>query len=101
MKTNTPFTSKIKGKKYSVYASDGKTKKLVHFGATGYSDYTKHGDDDRKKLYIQRHKTNEDWLKSGLFTAGFWSRWVLWNLPTITQSVKNVQQKFNLPVNQL
>jgi hypothetical protein len=98
MNTNTPFASKSKGKKLSVYASDGKTTKLIHFGADGYSDYTKNRDDNRKKSYIERHKTNEDWTKSGLFSAGFWSRWILWNEPTIQDSVKDVQKRFNLPV---
>lgn len=98
MKTNTPFKSKLKEKKFSVYASNGKTTKLVHFGATGYSDYTKHKDETRKKNYIQRHKNNEDWSKSGIFTAGFWARWILWNEPTIEASVKYTQNKFNLPI---
>lgn len=101
MNTNTPFPSKLKDKKLSVYASDGKTTKLVHFGATGYSDYTKHHDPARKKRYLDRHKQNENWAKSGLFTAGFWARWVLWNHHTIESSVKDVQKRFNLPVKQI
>ena len=31
-------------------------KKTIHFGASGYSDYTKHKDDDRKERYLARHK---------------------------------------------
>jgi hypothetical protein len=36
----------------------------------------------RKQRYINRHKNNETWSKSGTDTAEFWSRWLLWNLPT-------------------
>ena len=35
--------------------------KKVSFGATGYSDFTQHKDEDRKKSYIARHKTNQNW----------------------------------------
>ncbi len=47
--------SNEKGKKWSL--SDGE--KTVNFGALGYEDYTTHQDSDRKRLYINRHKTNE------------------------------------------
>lgn len=79
------------GKKYTVYV-DGKT---VHFGATGYSDFTKHKDVERKKRYITRHK-KENWKKSGIKTAGFWSRWLLWNKPTITGSKRDISNRFSV-----
>ena len=28
----------------------------IHFGASGYEDYTIHKDDKRKELYIKRHE---------------------------------------------
>lgn len=93
---NTPFPSKRKGKKFSVYAFDGKKTKLIHFGAKGYSDYTIHKDADRKNRYITRHRKNENWSKSGIFTAGFWSRWILWNKPTFNFSVIDTLDRFNL-----
>lgn len=96
MITNIPFKSKNKNKKFSVYAYDGKRIKLIHFGAKGYSDYTIHKDIERKKRYINRHSKNENWDKSGLFTAGFWSRYILWNRPTFKESLNNTISKFNL-----
>lgn len=59
---------------------DGKT---VHFGATGYQDYTTHKDAQRKQRYINRHRAREDWTKRGVATAGFWARWLLWNQETL------------------
>lgn len=82
----------------SVYAYDGNKIHLVHFGAKGYSDFTIHRDEDRKKRYLQRHAENEDWNKSGLFTAGFWSRWILWNKTNLTDSINDTQKRFNLIV---
>jgi hypothetical protein len=72
--------------------------KTVHFGANGYSDYTKHKDEDRMKSYTKRHKVNENWGKSGLRTAGFWSKWVLWNKPSFTGSLKDMETRFNLKI---
>ena len=77
------------GKKYDAVI-DGK--KTVSFGATGYSDFTKHKDEDRKKNYIARHKPNQDWKDHT--TAGFWAKNILWNKPTIEASVRDTNQKF-------
>ena len=84
--------SSKKDKKYQVKINN----KTVHFGAAGYSDYTKHKDAQRKQRYINRHKKRENWNKSGVYTAGFWSRWILWNKPTIRDSKSNVQQRFGI-----
>lgn len=76
-----------------------------HFGQQGFKDYTIYSkelipdDAYKKKLaYIARHKKNEDWNKSGIHTAGFWSRWILWNEPTIEKSIKDVEKKFDVKI---
>lgn len=81
-------------KKYMVKVEN----KTIHFGQKGASDYTKHGDKDRKDRYIDRHKKNENWNKSGLQTAGFWSKHLLWNKPTISNSIKNIESNFNVDI---
>ena len=78
-----------KDKKYMARIDDTRS---VHFGAKGYSDYTVHKDDERKERYINRHKKNENW--NDFNTAGFWSRWVLWNKPTITESIRDINNRF-------
>ena len=45
--------------------------KTVSFGQKGASDFTKHKSPDRKDRYIDRHKKNEDWTKSGAKLLGF------------------------------
>ena len=69
-------------------------KKKISFGASGYSDYTKHKDNDRKNRYIDRHKSNEDWTKSGIRTPGFMSKNLLWNKPTLEASIKDLNKKY-------
>ena len=76
--------SNKKGKKYDAVI-DGK--KTVSFGASGYSDFTKHKDEDRKKNYIARHKPNQNWKDHT--TAGFYAKNILWNKPTIEASIRD------------
>lgn len=73
---------------------DGKT---IHFGATGYSDYTQHKDGKKMTRYLERHKRGgENWKKSGIKTAGFWSRWLLWNKPTLAASKQDMTARFKI-----
>jgi hypothetical protein len=78
-----------KNKKYDARI-DGK--KTISFGSAGMSDYRIHKDDERKQRYLDRHKKNENW--SDPKTAGFMSRWLLWNKPTLTESIKDTNNRF-------
>jgi len=68
--------------------------KTIKFGEAGAEDYTIHKDDERKKLYIARHEKNENWTKSGIATAGFWSKHLLWNKKTINASLNDIKKTF-------
>ena len=70
---------------------DGPT---VHFGATGYQDYTQHGDETRKAAYLQRHEARETWTLQGVESAGFWARWMLWNKRSLRASAADIQRRF-------
>ena len=70
--------------------------KKVSFGASGYSDFTQHKDKDRKDRYIARHKPKQNW--NDLKTAGAWAKGILWNKPTITASIKDMEQKNNIDI---
>ena len=85
--------SSRKDKKYMAIFEDGKK---VHFGAKGYSDFTKHKDPERKERYIARHRINEDW--EDIKTPGTWSRWILWNKPTLVDSIRDMEDKFGVNI---
>ena len=70
-------------------------KKTIHFGQAGASDFTKHKDEDRKARYFVRHQKREDWGKTGVDTAGFYSKHVLWNKPTLEASVNDLNKRFS------
>ena len=106
-------------KKFRAILEDGRT---VDFGASGYSDYTKHKNPSRMRSYVLRHggrvpgrtlaerdprkiqsmmldvtvSDKEDWKKSGIDGAGFWSRWYLWGHPSFEGAKKIIAKKFGL-----
>jgi len=83
-----------KDKKYMAIFKHKDHLKIIHFGAAGMSDYTIHKDPERKKRYIIRHKKNEHW--DDPITAGSLSRYVLWNKPSLRESIKDYKKRFNL-----
>jgi hypothetical protein len=84
------------GKKFKAMFNMGNNVfKVVHFGASGYSDYTTNHNDEKKRLYLLRHHANENW--NNPTSAGALSRWILWNKPTLRESVEDFKRKFNSP----
>ena len=53
MKYYYPYPANNGKHKYFIIT---KSDKKIYFGAVGYSDFTKHKDEERKQLYINRHK---------------------------------------------
>ena len=106
-------------KKFRAILEDGRT---VDFGASGYSDYTKHKNPSRMRSYVLRHggqipkrtvaerepkkihklmedvnrSDKEDWNMSGVGGAGFWSRWYLWSQPTIPEVQRFMSKRFGI-----
>ena len=66
----------------------------VKFGAVGYTDYTLSKDKERRDRYLERHKANENWNKPD--TPGALSRWILWNQPTLKESISDFKTRFHL-----
>ena len=69
------FVSTRKDKKYMILND---SKKFIHFGATGYEDFTKHMDENRRRLYLDRAtKIKGNW-KSDKFSPNNLSIHLLW-----------------------
>jgi len=75
--------------KFTAVFPDGKS---VHFGRKGYSDFTKHKDPQRMQMYLTRHRKRENWTRTGRYTAGFWSRWLLWSRPSFKSALKQTEK---------
>mgnify|MGYP003337894274 CR=1 FL=1 len=68
--------------------------KNIKFGSYGMSDYTQHKNDAMKMNYINRHKARENW--NNPLSAGFWSRWILWNKKDLNDSLIYTINRFYL-----
>lgn len=88
------FQSPNPNKKFMILTPEGKT---VYFGQNGASDYTIHKDDKRRMNYIARHKSRENW--NDLNKAGTWSRYLLWEKPTLNEAIRNMERRFNIKIN--
>ncbi len=86
--------SNVQHKKWSIFIPE--KNKTIQFGDSAYADYTTHKDAARKARYLQRHQARELWFNP--FTAGFWSRWLLWNKPTLAGSIADIHQRFHIRV---
>jgi len=67
---------------------------IVPFGAFGYDDFTITKNLKQKQLYLARHRKREDWNNPR--TAGALSRWILWNLPSLEDSIEDYKQRFHM-----
>lgn len=70
--------------------------KTIRIGAKGMDDFTKTHDEEQKERYISRHHAREDWTQSGILSSGFWSRWLLWNKPSLSASIADVKKRFDV-----
>jgi len=79
MKKGIPVKSDKKGKKFKVLTPAGK---IIHFGATGYKDYTQHKDKKRRENYCKRsagiRDGNGKLTKNNPESANYYSRKFLW-----------------------
>ena len=89
-----PSTRKIKKYMAIFFDKNGKKVKTTHFGQRNASDYTKHKNDDRKNLYLKRHRKRENW--EDYKSAGSLSRYILWNHKSLEKSFADYKNRFNL-----
>ena len=73
----------------------GRTK-TTKFGATGYTDYLKSGDKERRARYLERHgRGRENW--SDPTSAGALSKHLLWGDSTVlATNIRAYKAKFSL-----
>jgi hypothetical protein len=106
--------SNMKSKKWmvTIYNKD-QMPVHINFGAQGYNDFTTltgtpAENEKRRQAYIARHgkraihtkyhtrwtERAEDWQNP--YTAGMWSRYLLWEKPTIEEAKKNITKMFGI-----
>lgn len=98
LKLRSITRSDRKGKKMKAVfdvTADGKTKtRTIHFGATGYEDYTQHHDKERRASYRKRHAKDPI---SRPDSAGSLAYWILWGESTsMSENIKAFRKKFSV-----
>lgn len=74
---DTPiYLSTKKDKKYMVYNPN--TDKWVHFGQMGFSDFTEHNDDERRRRYLARATKMKGNWKNDKYSANNLAINLLW-----------------------
>ena len=72
----------------------GTNHKVVQFGSKGSETFLDHKDEKKKAAYIARHRANENW--NDPTTPGALSKYLLWHLPSLAQSIAFFKKKFKL-----
>ena len=67
--------------------------KTVQFGDKNYDNFTIHKDEKRRELYRKRHRKNKI---DDPFSAGALSWYLLWNKPTLKESIEDFEDKFGI-----
>ena len=70
-------------------------KQKNHFGAKMYEDYPPHKKDTRQKSYLSRHK-HDNYNNPNY--ASFYSTNLLWNKPTLKESIQATNKKYNVNI---
>lgn len=84
----------------AVFETASGGKKTVHFGAKSYGDYTiyrrkdKELAEQKRKQYIARHRSSENWRSPT--TPGALSRYILWEKPTVKSAVAAYKKRFGI-----
>jgi len=78
----------------ATFVQDDGRKKTTSFGLKGASDYTIHGDLERRNRYRDRHA--KDLETNDPTRAGYLSYYVLWNLPSLSASIADYRKRFHL-----
>jgi len=90
---NIKRSTKKDKKLMATFETNGR-KKVIHFGAKGMSDYTKHHDRARRQRYIARHR--KDLRTNNPIRAGYLSMFILWNKPNLSSSIRNYRKRLNV-----
>ena len=102
MKLEKIIKSDAKSKKWTAIfcMCEGKSKccdndkKKVHFGQENADDYTITKDKEQRERYRKRHQ--KDLRTNDPMKPGYLSYYLLWNKPTLQESIKDYKKKFNL-----
>ena len=93
MKLLSVKKSTAKGKKWTALFDKDGEKKLIHFGASGYLDYTIGATDKQRTAYLARHSSGKN---ASPDTPNALSYYILWNTTSRTKNIELFKKKYNV-----
>lgn len=96
MKLLKVVKSDRKEKRFTAIFFDGKKEKKVHFGLKNpkKGTFIDHKDETLKKNYRARHQ--KDLKTNDPLRPGYLSYYLLWNKPTLKESIEDYKKRFSL-----
>ena len=82
------------GKKLMATFEINGRRKVIHFGAAGMSDMSKHKNIQRRNRYIFRH--HKDLKTNDPSRAGFLSTFILWNKNSLQASIRDYRRRLGI-----
>jgi hypothetical protein len=84
------------GKKWvAEFKMESGTTRHTHFGATGYTDYTRGASEDQRKHYLDRH--HKDLVSHDPTSAGLLSYHILWGPSrSMERNIQRFKHEFHL-----
>lgn len=79
-------------KKYdAVFKTPSGKEKIISFGKKGEIDFTQNNDKNLREFYD--FKNSKKFEKANLISSEALNKWILWNKPTIEDSIKSYRKK--------
>jgi hypothetical protein len=116
-KTNKKFRVSFENGKYVDFGADGYSDYTIHEDPMRMRSYvSRHGgkipDETKnetnkntvhKDMLSVSESNSENWThkptkesESGIYTAGFWSRWLLWSKPSLNEAKKHMSASYDI-----
>jgi hypothetical protein len=86
--------SDVLGKKWQINIPRHWGTQIIYCGNTRSPDYTDHKNLSLAVCYHRAHYQDEDWSPAANGQENFWTRWLLWNKPTVREAIVDMTDKF-------
>lgn len=94
MKVSITPSDRAEKRYKAVFTDTDNSKKTVHFGYKNGSTYIDHKKKDKKEAWVKRHSVRGTF--NDYKSASSLAYHILWNKPTLQESIKDYKNKFNL-----
>jgi hypothetical protein len=88
----SPLASRTTTKEFHIDFGDLRYKDFIIYNL----DFGKSVADIHRERYLSRHAPQEDW--SNPYTAGFWSRFLLWEKRNLKSAIKNIEKMLGVKI---